>query len=280
MSIPTFNSDKISQQLHDVAHRIILPRYKQLEANEISSKSSANDLVTIADREAEIEMQKYFNLESPGSGFVGEESVSEGRVSTDVLRERDKLIWVVDPVDGTYNFVHGKPEFGMLLACVYNGEVIHGWLYDILGNKMIEASKGGGASLNGNRLKTAAPKSDIYDLVGHAGVKYFPPILHDNILEFRERVEYLQTLSAACFEYFRILEAKSDFAIYSSIRPWDHLAGVLAIQEAGGVGVKWDGSAYRPSDNFGGLLIASNQQVWDTVSAECINGMMQKYEEK
>ncbi|MBU0859915.1 MAG: inositol monophosphatase, partial [Alphaproteobacteria bacterium] len=165
---PQIDPEKVAQILREVAEQCIMPRYKQLQQGEISSKTGPNDLVTIADREAEIALEDRLTRLIPGSLVVGEEGVSEGRVSTELIKSKDTIVWVVDPVDGTYNFVHGKAEFGMLLACVVNGDVIHGWLYDILGNRMLIAEKGKGAFINGQRIQTAAPKDNLSDMVGHA----------------------------------------------------------------------------------------------------------------
>jgi fructose-1,6-bisphosphatase/inositol monophosphatase family enzyme len=274
---PQIDPEKVSAIIRECAATYVLPRYKQLQAGDVSTKTGPSDLVTIADKESEKGMEERLLKLYPGSIIIGEEGVSEGRTDTKALADKDKLIWVVDPVDGTYNFVHGKREFGMLLACVVNGEIRHGWLYDILGDSMTVAEKGAGAFRDGVRIKTAAPKADLKDMIGHAGVKYFPPVLRDNIKDLRTKTGSLHTLSCACHEYLRLASGQSDFGIYSKIRPWDHLAGVLAVREAGGFVAKWDGKPYGPSDEFGGICVAGSKQVWDIVNNAAIRKMVTDY---
>lgn len=274
---PQIDPEKVSAIIRECAATYVLPRYKQLLTSDISTKTGPNDLVTIADKESEKGMEERLTKLCPGSIIVGEEGVSEGRTSTKALGEKDKIVWVVDPVDGTYNFVHGKREFGMLLACVINGETRFGWLYDILGDSMTVAEKGAGAFKDGQRIKTAAPKSDLKDMTGHAGLKYFPPNLRDNIKDLRGKTGSLHTLSCACHEYLRLATGQSDFAIYSKIRPWDHLAGALAVSEAGGTVAMWDGRKYGASDEFGGILVAGSRQVWDIVNNAAIKKMVTEY---
>lgn len=271
------NPDQIADLMRAVAAQYIVPRFRQLSQDDISSKTSPNDLVTIADKEAELAMEAHLRALYPECLIVGEEGVSEGRSTTADLANRDRVVWVVDPVDGTYNFVHGKPEFGMLLACIIDGEVTHGWLYDIPGNRMMIAQKGKGVAINGVPVAMRAPQTSLPDMTGHAGLKYFPPAMRDDIKNFRGRVKSLHTLSCACHEYFRVVAADTDFAIYSKMRPWDHLAGALAVQEAGGYAAKWDGSLYRASDEFGGLVVAKSRDVWQSVQAGVIRKMIDNY---
>lgn len=275
--MPQIDPDKVSAIIRETAAKVITPRYKQLQHGDISSKTSPNDLVTIADRESEVEMERRLTALYPGSVVVGEEGVSEGRVSTKLIGERDKIVWVVDPVDGTYNFVHGNREFGMLLACVVNGEIRHGWLYDIIGDSMLVAEKGAGAFRDGVRQITAAPKGDLTKLTGHAGVKYFPENLRGSIKDFRKQAGHVFTLSCACHEYLRIVSGESDFGIYSKARPWDHLAGVLAVREAGGIATQWDGSPYKATDEFGGVLVAGSQDTWNLVHRAVVKKMVEDF---
>lgn len=267
------NHDQVSQIIRETAAKLITPRYKQLREGDISSKTSPNDLVTIADKEAEVELERRLTGLYPGSVVVGEEGVSEGRVSTSLIGAPGRVVWVVDPVDGTYNFVHGNREFGVLIACVVDGETRHGWLYDIIGDSMTATEKGGGTYRDGARQSTAAPKANLTELQGHAGVKYFPEPLRDQVKDFRKEVGSLYTLSCACHEYLRLLGGESDFGIYSKARPWDHMAGMLAVREAGGVATRWDGGTYDPVNEGGGVLVASSRDVWTMVHRAAVKKM-------
>jgi fructose-1,6-bisphosphatase/inositol monophosphatase family enzyme len=254
------DTDKVSALIVEAADTLIVPRFKQLQQGEIGTKSGPDDLVTIADREAEAFLAEALPRLYPGTVLIGEESVSEGRASLETLKERDRLIWVADPVDGTHNFVDGKREFGVKLAAVYNDEVLYGWIYDVIGKKMMVAEKGAGAFFDGERLKTAAPKT-IGDMTGHAGMKYFPEKVRPFLRDAKEKIGEVYSLSCAAHEYLRIASGLSDFGIYSRVKAWDHLAGTLAVREAGGSVSLWNGKPYVPSFSGHGLLVASSDVV-------------------
>ena len=258
--------DKISDVLVDVAATYILPRYNALTSGQIDTKSGPNDLVTVADTEAEAALARIMPDLYPGSVVIGEESISSGTATLAPLREADRMVWVVDPVDGTYNFVHGKREFAVMMACVVNGEIRAGWIYDILGNRTMTMEKGAGAYFEGRRLNLTNRHNAI-DATGHIGKKYFPKEMRAHLERQRDKVKRFYSLSCAAHEYMRLATGESDFGLYSRIKPWDHLAGLLAVSEAGGVFAKWDASQYHPADDFGGLIVASHDALLHEIDA-------------
>ena len=131
------NLENVAEILKECAEKYILPRYKTLADHEISSKSGPRDLVTHADIDVEEHLKRVLPDLLPGSIVIGEESVSSGRASLDILKDITQSIWVVDPVDGTHNFVHHKSEFGIMLACVVNGVTQYSWIYDVLDRKSV-----------------------------------------------------------------------------------------------------------------------------------------------
>ena len=165
--------DKIAEILRDCAEKYILPRYKKLRDSEIGTKAGPADLVTIADKETEEALVRILPGLYPGSIVIGEEGISEGTASLDTLNESEGTVWVVDPVDGTYNFVHGRREFSLMMACIIDGETQYGWIYDILGEKTAIVEKGAGAFFGGQKMEVAAPKA-FEDTTGHLAKKYFP----------------------------------------------------------------------------------------------------------
>ena len=268
--MPSIDQDKVSALIIEAAETIILPRYRQLDLSEIFTKTSPNDLVTVADREAEAFLDLHLPALCPGSILVGEESISEGTKSLDMLGIRDQLIWVADPVDGTYNFVHGKREFAVMLACIYNGTVTHGWIYDVLGGKMMVAEKGAGASFGGVPMKTATPKP-LSQMQGFAGHKYFPKTLRPYLVNFESSVGSARTLGCAAHEYLNLASGQADFSVYSRVKPWDHLAGTLAVTEAGGCCRLWSGQDYYPAFSGHGLYAASSKEALEAVRESLIH---------
>ncbi len=262
--------DKVSAVIVEAAETLILPRFKMLQASEIATKSGPNDLVTIADREAEAFLDGVLPKMYPGTVLIGEESISEGTKSLDALHQKDQLVWVTDPVDGTSNFVHGKDEFAVMLAAVLNGEILHGWIYDVIGKKMMTTSRGGGAWFGGERMKTAASKP-LHELSGHVGWKYYPEALRPFLKEQTKKVGNAFSLNCAGHEYLMIADGKADFGIYSRAKPWDHLAGTLAVQEAGGYVSLWNGQPYYPSFTGHGLMAASSPEVAEELRGAFLN---------
>ena len=264
----------VEQIIRQVAAEKIMPRYRQLQQGDISTKSGPNDLVTIADREAEMALDAALAAIYPQALVVGEESVSEERKTLAAL-QGDGMVFVTDPVDGTWNFVHGKKEFCVMLALVDGGIITHGWIYDVLTDRMMSAERGSGAFFAGERLKVAEPKVP-QDLCGHAGRKYFPKELRPFVEAFKPKVRELYSISCAGHEYLRIASGVADFGIYSRIRPWDHFAGTLAVIEAGGYVAKWDSTPYTPRDDFGGLAAAANVDLWRYLDSELLKLMIEE----
>jgi len=265
--------EQVAAIIVDAAEKFIVPRYRLLENHQIQSKSSPNDLVTIADQETEAALEQALGQLYPGALVIGEESVSAGAKDICALAQSDKTIFVADPVDGTWNFVHGKREFCVMLACVIGGETRFGWIYDVIDQKMMIVEKGAGAFFGGEKMQVAAPKAP-QALCGHAGLKYFPPALRPHVKAYKTQVKSLYSLGCAGHEYLRLAAGSADFGIYSRIRQWDHLAGVLAVQEAGGYVAQWDGSPYTPCDAFGGLVVAASRDLWQHVHDTLIEPMM------
>lgn len=256
---------KVSDLMRDCAGKYILPRYKALSDHEVRTKSHENDLVTIADIETELAMRDALPKMFPGCVVIGEESVSDGTASTDILKDTSQTVFVVDPVDGTNNFRYGQREFAVMVALVVGGETKIGWIYDVLGDSFAIVEKGAGAFYNGQRMHVGPDKPDA-EIIGHLRKSYFSKELQDKMDYLKPATLSIKksfSISCAAHEYMRIASGQSDFSIYGFMKPWDHLAGALMVQEAGGHVAKWDGTPYTPQDSAGGLTVASSRQLWD-----------------
>lgn len=251
---------QVAAVLKECALKYILPRFKNLQEGDIHTKSHANDFVTIADIETEAALSEILPKMFPGTLVIGEEGVSSGVVSTDILQDTDKIIFVVDPVDGTFNFKSGNPQFAVMMSLVVGGQTRMGWIYDVMNDTHYITEKGKGTTKNGQPVHVR-PKIDIgaADTVGYMEHRYFPK----NVQEYLrgQGAERFKSLHCAAHEYLNIASGHSDFAIFSHMKPWDHLAGVLMVEEAGGIVRKFDGSAYAITDNKGGIIVASHPDV-------------------
>lgn len=263
--------DFVSKTIDSCAQRYVMPRFRSLAAHEIKTKSGPNDLVTQADLDMERALEEVLLAAYPGTKLLGEEGMAAGTVSLDLLAEDNEGVWVVDPVDGTYNFVHGNERFGTLVAFVRGGRTLAGWIYDAPRRAMTVAQKGRGVFREGARFDLSRVEKAA-EALGGVGLNYFPEavrgVMKERIASIREHV----CLHCAAHEYLDILDGKVDFAIHSRANPWDHLAGVLAVEELGGVVRTWAGGVYDPARPEN-ILVAANAPLWDDVRARLLDGL-------
>lgn len=261
MKVNRVNVEAVSDLIRVCAQEFILPRYKQLEDADIQSKTGPRDLVTRADIEAEAFLEKALPDLLPGSLVVGEEAVSRGETDLAVLQRVDAPIWVIDPVDGTHNFVHHGREFGVMVALVIDGATSFAWIYDVLADSMVVGVCGEGVWQDNSPLSVVtveAPQS----MAGFINPRFFPKAVRPHIEEAQGSFQDCCSIHCAAHEYLNILQGKGQFAVYSRLKPWDHLAGTLMVEEAGGYVRKWDGSPYTPQDLDCGLIAAASEESW------------------
>ncbi|MDP1730945.1 MAG: inositol monophosphatase [Devosia sp.] len=258
--------------LREAAQREIMPRFRRLDAGMVRQKSEAIDLVTEADDEAErfirIEVAKL----APGTLFVGEESVAQHPRLLDAL-DHAELAVVVDPVDGTANFAAGLPLFAVMASVVRNGETIAGIIYDPMGDDFVMAEKGSGAFMrfpDGTAdLRLAAAKAtELGQMVGTASPFFLPLEARARVLGNLAKVRMSASYRCAGHEYRMAAAGHLHFTMFNKLMPWDHLAGTLIVQEAGGYAARLDGSPYLPMHRSGGLLLASDRDSWNLLRRE------------
>lgn len=248
--------DRIRAIVSAVAREEILPRFRRLEEGQIRAKSHANDLVTDADIAAETVLGPRLSRELPGSLVIGEEAVHEDPSLLDRLTG-DRPVWVIDPVDGTMNFAHGRPTFGTVVALVVGGETLQGWLHDPIRGTTVTAEKGGGAWLGGQRLHVAGKGQPLARLSGSSGFRPAKALQG----RFYRHVRH----SSAAHDYMAMVEGRMHFAVYRRLMPWDHAAGVLAHTEAGGYSALIGGEPYRPTLRRGTLIAAPDEAAWNEI---------------
>ena len=256
--------DEVAGLIREVAATIVLPRFRHLSGSEISQKAPG-DVVTIADQEAERALTAGLTRLLPGSEVVGEEAVA---ADPGVLRKMTDpgSVWVVDPVDGTNNFAAGKTPFAVMVALLRDAEPAASWILDVVAGRMAIAEAGGGAYLEGVRVKTRADDPGTAAMVGTLARHYFPAELRRRVnRRVGEFGEVTNGHHCAGYEYPSVATDEQQFAMFWRILPWDHVPGALFLTEAGGVVRHLDGDPYRPADSTGGLLVAPNDDVWHTV---------------
>lgn len=257
--------DWLAELLSNAAEKEIMPRFRKLGQGDIRLKTSAADLVTEADVNAELFITAELKSRFPDAVIVGEEACSDNPDLLKGLGEAD-LAFTIDPVDGTFNFASGVPLFGVMLAVVVKGETVAGIIYDPMGKDWLLASKGSGAhirQINGDMSAVkVAPAAAIDQMTGSISWQYTAEPLRSRLA--RNHSKFLSQIGYRCaaHEYRIIATGGAHFAVYNKLMPWDHLPGALIHQEAGGYLARWDGSAYLPSHVDGGLLVAPDKESW------------------
>lgn len=245
--------------LQQASAACILPRFRQLVDSDIHEKSPG-EVVTIVDREVESLLARELARIVPGSVVVGEEACSANPALLDRLRS-DRA-WVVDPLDGTGNFIAGREEFAILLGYFEAGRCAAGWLYRPIDGALYFAERGAGASVNGLRLP--ATRSAPPGLRGIVKTRFLPPGLREQVTSraAARLSEVLPGANCTAFDYPGVASGDVDFALYWRTLPWDHAACVLFIEEAGGIARRLDGAPYDPTDDREGLLVARDESHW------------------
>jgi fructose-1,6-bisphosphatase/inositol monophosphatase family enzyme len=241
----------------------ILPRFRQLSAAQVEEKT-VGELVTVADRDAERFLAGELTKLVPGSQVVGEEACSaEPALLGNMLSSR---CWVIDPLDGTGNFVAGRREFGILLGYLEEGSCLASWIYHPLSGLCFSASADLGARVNGEPMDRA-PRRD--GLRGIVKTRFLPPPLREQVLERANArlSEVLPGVNCAAFEYPEVASGALDFILYWRTLAWDHVPCVHFLAAAGGYSARIDGSAYDPNDSREGLLVARDEETWHEAKA-------------
>nr|WP_239090177.1 inositol monophosphatase [Marinomonas ostreistagni] len=258
--------------VRNVAKQEILPRFRDLSSDNISTKSGFDDLVTVADLAAEKAMTEAFSVLLPDALIVGEESVAADASVLDKI-DSDELVLIIDPIDGTWNYANGLPTFGVLIAAAYAGQTIFGLLYDVANDDWIEASQGEGTwfvRANGDARQITI-RTEVADdnLVG----MFSPFLFKDESLRRHAALlqpKYARTIAlrCCCHEYRTMVQGNVDFSVSPKPNVWDHAAGILAYQEAGGKVEMLDGSDYRPTIREGVIIAGRNAEVIARIRAD------------
>ncbi len=237
----------------------LLPRFGKLSAGEVREKKPG-DLVTVADVAAEKRLTEGLQRILPGVVVVGEEAVAADPALIKAIGSEERA-WIVDPLDGTSNFAGSRPRFAIIVALAERGRTIGGWVYDPLGRRAAAATLGGGAWLNGEKIRFPSATA-LADMSGYVGFKFKRQFLEKANPERLKLVKGMGSLFCAGLEYIEMLAGNSHFNLYRFVKPWDHAAGTLMVEEAGGRAAHFNGDDYRPTVHQGGVLSAVDPASW------------------
>jgi myo-inositol-1(or 4)-monophosphatase len=208
------------------------------------SKKGPADFVSAADLKAEEVLVEELTKARPGYGFLAEErGVVEG---TDKTHR-----WIIDPLDGTTNFLHGLPHFAITLALERDGVVVAGVTYNPVSNELFWAEKGKGAFLNDKRLRVAA-RTKLVESVLATGVPFAGKPGHGQFLkeihQLSQRVAGIRRFGSAALDMAFVAAGRFDGYWERDLKPWDLAAGALIVLEAGGAVASADGAPFSFDD--------------------------------
>ncbi len=255
----TVDIERVSVLLKQVAAEIILPRHRQLGDDDISEKDHG-ELVTVADVETEEWLSRELVHLLPGSTVVGEEAAFADKAVFDRLLDSDP-VWVIDPIDGTYNFAHGREIFATIVALVVSGETVAGWIYEPFDGTLARGERGAGIELDKKQVVLGSPVENTH-CDGVAARQLFERADRDDSF-----IGDVYRPNCAGHEYVQILRGERCFTAYTRLMPWDHAAGSFMIREAGGHSALLDGSRYDVAHPVGNLLSASDEASWRRVQS-------------
>lgn len=209
------------------AARRLLRDFGEVEQLQVSQKGP-KDFVSNADRQAERTIRQELEKARPDFGFLMEES-------GEIIGKDKSQRWIIDPLDGTMNFLHGMPYFCISIAHEKDGEIIAGVVYDPVRDEMFCAEKGAGAYVNEHRLRVSA-RSKLQDALVCTGASpsYRKQLIEDILRNFENEVSALRWTGAAALDLCYLAAGRLDAYCAFGLAPWDMAAGLIIIKEAGG----------------------------------------------
>jgi myo-inositol-1(or 4)-monophosphatase len=273
MPFSDMHIDLLRSIIHEAAERQIVPRFRELHSDDIGTKKSSIDVVTQADILAEERITHALEVNFPGALIIGEEAHAKRPEVLNGLADA-QLAFVIDPVDGTLNFVKGLPLFGTILSVVSKGETIAGLIYDPLNRTFLIASRGAGARQafsDGHevRVKAAAPVP-LEEMSGVLCLMFYPEADKARVAANITKLKTFHAVNSAVYDYWMVATGAAHFTANFSGMYWDHLAGTLIHTEAGGYSAHFDGMPYDGRGEPANILSAPDKESWEVVKREIL----------
>ena len=236
------------------ASRIIVQGSENLDALTIRHKS-LNDLVSEVDHAAEEAIIETLRTAYPDHGFIGEEG--------GVVSGSSEHVWIIDPLDGTTNFLHGIPHFAVSIGLKYRNRLEAAVIIDPVRNEEFTASRGGGAHVNGRRMRVSQ-RHRLDEAVLATGIpfreldRHLEPYMK-MLTEFTRQCRSIRRAGSAALDLAYVGAGRADGFWELGLKSWDMAAGALMIQEAGGlIGDLSGGEHYLDSGN----IVAGNPKIF------------------
>lgn len=232
---------------------VILSYYRRGETGEVTRKGD-NDYVTEADQRAEATIIDTIRRNYPNHAFLAEESGEIGDAET---------VWIIDPIDGTANFMRGIPHFSVSIACQINGVVEHAVIYDPVKDELFTADRGAGATLDGRRMRVSSTVR-LREAMLASGFAYrkdrdiatYMPV-YNRILSASA---HMRQQGSAALELAYVAAGRLDGYWEIGLAPWDMAAGMLMVRAAGGIASDTHDNDANPLDTNN--ILATNPKLY------------------
>lgn len=212
-----------------------------------------NDYVSEVDRQAEAGIIEDLLKSFPGHGIVAEES--------DEIPGQEDYRWIIDPLDGTTNYLHGFPHYAVSIACEHRGRLAHGVIYDPFKQELFCASRGDGATLNNRRIRVSKAKTTEATLLA-TGFPFRNPGQLDDFLKlfsvFFNSASDIRRAGSAALDLAYVAAGRVDGYWESGLQAWDLAAGALIVREAGGLVTDYAGDEHFLEK---GEIVAGNPKI-------------------
>lgn len=252
--------DGLIEAVRNAAREEILPRFRNLSPDAIEVKTGPQDLVTVADKAAERAIAAAAERLCPGALVVGEEAVEADPSLMNRLATADHAV-IIDPIDGTGNFVNGMATFGTILAVTMAGETVFGLLYDPVGDDWIMATKGKGAWYcrpgHPPRRLTSPRAVPLAGARAFVPLFLYPPDRRPAVAATLPAFARTSDLRCSCHEYRQFALGHAEVIVSPMAKPWDHAAGMLVVAECGGVGWSNGRMGYDPARPAPPVVVAA-----------------------
>lgn len=227
---------------------------KNFDSTRIEQKEKFNNLVSYVDKESERKLVAALSKILPEAGFITEEGTVEQSQS-------NEYNWIIDPLDGTTNFLHGFPLYAISVGLSYKNEVILGVIHDVVHHDSYHAIRGEDARCNDTKIRVTAAQSLSESLLA-TGFPYFQfdkTEAYLNIIKiFLDKTHGIRRLGSAAMDLAYVASGRLDGFFEYNLSPWDVAAGAFIVQQAGGKVTDFSGGT---NFLFGGEMCASNTQI-------------------
>ena len=221
------------------AAKILIRDFGEVEKLQVSLKGPG-DFVTVSDKKVEKILIDELQRARPNYSILSEE--------VGLIKKDEEFKWIIDPIDGTANFLHGIPHFGISIGLEHNKEIICGIIYDPIKNEMFFAEKGNGSYLNDQRMRVSA-RSKLMDCIIFTGGPSFKSNDEDKKLSLKEYEKFsskvgtpLRKMGSASLDMAYVAAGRCDGFWQRNLNYWDIAAGIILVKEAGGFVTDFNGN--------------------------------------